>query len=120
MAVKNKTELIFVYNANSGVASAMVDYGKKLVAPSTYDCQLCMATYGPFGMKKDWKNFIESLEYPVRFLHKDEFVNEFSDKATFPCMIKNHNGKLTTAISSQEFSKIESLDDLKTEVSNSI
>lgn len=107
------SELLFVYNANSGVGNALIDYGKKLVAPNNYDCNLCMASYGPFGMKKDWKQFIKSLDTPVKFLHKDEFEKRFtSRKQKYPCLVGIQNKQLTTLLSAKDFESIQTLDQL--------
>ena len=36
--------LIFIYNANGGIFSAMADAAHKLVSPETYPCSLCAIT----------------------------------------------------------------------------
>ncbi|MEM6997881.1 MAG: hypothetical protein AAF413_03130 [Patescibacteria group bacterium] len=109
-------ELVFTYNADSGIANALIDYGKKYLAPGSYDCQLCMLSYGPFGMKRDWKKFIESLDADVRFLHKDEFESEFPDwNVDHPSLIDAVQRRVL--ISSNDFANISSMEDLKTRVS---
>ena len=107
-------EYLFIYNANSGIGNALVDYGKKYISPDTYDCELCMVTYGPFGMKRDWKAFVGSLDLPVRFLHKDELLDEFGEvDTTFPALLRNQDGQLINILDSSDFAKVKTLNDLK-------
>ena len=65
-------KIIFIYNADEGKLNAAFDSIHKFVSPGTYQCQLCAMTHGSFGMKKDWKAFIESLGVEIQFLHRDD------------------------------------------------
>ena len=65
-------KIIFIYNADQGKLNAAFDSIHKFVSPGTYQCQLCAMTHGSFGMKKDWKAFIESLGVEIDFLHRDD------------------------------------------------
>jgi len=64
---KSNSKLLFIYNADSGIANALIDQGKKYLTPSEYACQLCMVSYGPLGMRKDWKKFVKRLPYEIVF-----------------------------------------------------
>lgn len=109
--------LLFIYNAESGLANALLDYGKKYVAPSKYDCQLCMLSYGPFGIKQDWKKFTKELPYNVKFLHKDELNAQYPDvKTTFPAVVRIQNNTSKTLLNGKDFKAIQSLDELKSAV----
>ena len=55
-------KLLFVYNANSGKLSALLDGLHKMVSPSTYDCNLCAMTFGHFLEDPTWKEFREKSE----------------------------------------------------------
>lgn len=82
------SELIFVYNANSGVFAAASDFVKKLTRPDEYDCNLCLVTYGAVKMKNPWKEYLDTLPHQKTFLHKDEFVKRFNDsKVVFPAVL---------------------------------
>ena len=70
-------QLIFVYNADSGWFNSLTDAVHKMVSPSTYQCSLCALTYGNVSMKKEWREFIESLPFDVLFLYKDEFIKHY-------------------------------------------
>lgn len=91
----------------------LVDYGKKYVQPSKYDCQLCMVTYGAFGMKSDWKKYIKSLNYDVEFLHKDEISTKYPGlKVALPAVIAVDDGSFKVILSAKDFIKIDSLGSL--------
>jgi len=109
-------KLIFVYNAKSGLANALLDTGKKYISPDKYDCALCMITYGPFGMKKDWKNFVHSLPYKVSFLHRDEFAKEYPSIKIHPPSLIITQKRFTELMQKSDFEKIHSIDELKQKV----
>jgi hypothetical protein len=110
--------LIFVYNAKSGLGNALLDTGRRYLQPKNYPCALCMITYGPFGMKNDWSLFLKTLPYPVRFLHKDEFLAEFpGTPVSFPSLMLLRNNYHTTLLTADTFKSISSLDELKNQVS---
>ena len=73
-------ELIFVYNADSGLKNAILDGAHKVLSPATYNCNLCQLTHGAFMEKKVWKEFRERHPIPMTFLHKDEFMKEYASK----------------------------------------
>ncbi len=107
-------KLLFVYNADRGIFSTMEDYVHKIIKPQTYQCNLCKLTYGNLGMKKDWREFVESLDIPVEFLHRDEFKASFPDEETnFPVAFIQINSKLTKFISQEELNNIKTLEELK-------
>ena len=106
-------KLIFVYNANSGAISALIDGLHKNFMPSTYQCQLCSLSYGRVSMKKEWKEFTKALPYTVEFLHKDEFEREHPDvKATLPAAYVDDGETVNEVISKTQFSRMNDLDDL--------
>ncbi|ADI73652.1 conserved hypothetical protein [Methanohalobium evestigatum Z-7303] len=108
-------KIIFVYNAESGMLNTLSDYFHKMTSPSTYPCNLCAITFGSFGMKNEWKEFINNLDVPVEFLHKDEFLDIYGiSDASFPCAykIKDENSPVLF-ITSKEINSCKTLDDLK-------
>ena len=91
-----KSELIFVYNANSGKLNAWLDSAHKIISPKTYACRLCDLTYGVFKENEEWARFRESVtnNYPsieLNFLHIDEFEKEYASKwlpkYEYPCIL---------------------------------
>ena len=119
--ISNGRILVFVYNADSGAINLVKDFWKKMLKPSSYECNLCMQTFGTFGVKKDWKKFITSIEIDTEFLHKDEFEEKYNIlDAKFPSAYLNENGKLTLIISSDEMNSAKSLDEMETLVLSKI
>jgi hypothetical protein len=107
-------KLIFVYNADSGFFSTLTDFAHKIISPDTYSCNLCKITYGNTGVKKEWKDFIQSLSIKSEFLHKDEFIKKYPDENNqeFPCVFVLQNNKLKLLISAKEINSVDSLDSL--------
>ena len=108
----SENTLIFVYNADSGLINEMKDYVHKIVSPSTYGCNLCAITYGNTGIKDEWRSFVDNLGIPVKFLHKDEFYETFSEKGSFPCVFLENSNKLDLFISSDEINNCRTLEEL--------
>jgi hypothetical protein len=125
MSDDNEKKLVFVYNADSGgFFTGLKDTLHKTFRKSTYQCNLCQVTFGAFGMKKEWKNYVDNLDTPVEFFKKDKFKfeflhrDEFKDKylvenAQFPsAYIETENG-LELFISQEEMNAVKSIDELK-------
>jgi len=108
-------ELIFVYNANSGVFAGLKDLIHKSVSPKTYGCNLCGLTYGGASMKQEWREFLDSLPVKVIFLHKDEFAKQYPRYAmtTYPVVFKKENGILKEFIYTDEINHQKTLDALQ-------
>jgi hypothetical protein len=106
-------KLVFVYNADSGVFHELKDYVHKAVSPSTYGCNLCAITFGSLGMKKDWKNFVEGLDLPVEFSHRDEFADRYpSIDVQFPAAFVKRGSDITLLIAHTEINRAKSVEDL--------
>ena len=104
-------KLIFVYNAGSGLFNSLGDSVHKLVSPETYECNLCRLTYGLTSMRDEWREFVESLDMKVEFLHKDEVLDEMKGKE-LPAVFLD-DGKVRLLVSAKELNKAKSIDDLK-------
>ncbi|KKL67403.1 hypothetical protein LCGC14_2135310 [marine sediment metagenome] len=108
-------KLVFIYNANSGVISTIKDFWKKILRPSSYQCNLCTQTFGVFSMKKDWKEFIKRLKINVEFLHRDEFEEKYKiDDAKYPSAYLKQNEILSLLITQEEIDSVKSLDEMET------
>jgi hypothetical protein len=109
-------ELIFVYNAKSGLFNKATDFAHKLVSPKTYNCSLCCITYGNFSVHNEWAEFIKSLKMPVKFLYKNDFEGLFPNIFTiYPVIylaIGNSMLKLLTASEIGEVNKSGHLTEL--------
>lgn len=69
--------LIFVYNAEAGVAAGLRDSIHKLVSPATYPCSLCAITYGLVGMRAAWRDWLERQSLAAEFYHRADFHAAF-------------------------------------------
>jgi hypothetical protein len=108
-----KPVIIFVYNADSGLFSKLRDYAHKIVAPETYECNLCKVTYGSTGMKAEWKEFIDRLDLEVQFYHRDEAPAKFPGiRGPFPAAYLQKGDRLEPFISAEEINHCRSLGDL--------
>ena len=108
-------KIIFVYNAKSNLFSMFTDYVHKAVSPSTYQCSLCILTYSNLGMKKEWKEFIESLQGEKVFFYKDGFVEKFPEYSTsiFPAVFIEEKGRLYELLTAAELKSYHSLSELQ-------
>lgn len=107
--------IIFVYNAYSSFFSMILDAVHKTVAPKTYQCNLCGLTYGSVSMKKEWKEFINTLPCSVHFLHRDEFTKQYPAFASlsFPAAFSIKDKNVQELISAEEINRQKSLEELK-------
>ena len=128
--------LLFVYNADSGVLNALKDLWIKTVTPERYECQLCAVTYGPTGMKREWRRFVaglssevlsanraadDGLEAPVGFLHRDELAARYGlTGVPLPAAFLLVDGQPQPWLSAEQLNACRSLSDLKTLVQNSL
>ena len=110
----NERKLIFIYNADSGVISLVKDFWKKILRLSSYECNLCMQTFGAFSMKKDWKSFINNLNIDTEFLHRDEFEKKYYiNNAKYPSAYIYEDGNLSLLISDEEMNSVKDLDEME-------
>ena len=103
--------LLFVYNADSGLFNTMADIGHKIFSPDTYQCDLCQLTHGYFSERGQWREFIDSLGIECRFLHRDEFRKAHPDRSdTLPAVFLQTGNELALCIGSEQLKEINSLD----------
>ena len=109
---KMENELIFVYNADSGIMNAVKDYFHKVISPKTYECSLCTLTYDILGMKSEWKKAIKETGIKTIFLHKDELAERYSLSFELPVVLLKKGDKIRVLISAEQMNKIRSLNEL--------
>ncbi len=105
---------LFVYNADSGLASALFDSAHKLLSPATYECNLCALTHGLTGPKKAWTEFLKSLPEEPDFLHRDEFKEQYPEHAgvALPAIFRIENRKATLLADGTTLSRLQTLPEL--------
>lgn len=112
MAVK--PTIVFVYNADSGLFNTLTDIAHKIFAPQTYECNLCAITFGNFGMREEWKAFLETLPVELEFLHRDELQRQYGlEGGALPAIFQKSAAGLELWISAAEINACSSIDDLK-------
>ena len=70
MAEHRIERLSFIFDANSGLGSALIDSVRKVIRLN--GCDLCTITHGLTGEKKEMASCRESLGEPVDYVHRDE------------------------------------------------
>ncbi len=118
-------KLVFIYNADSGLINAVKDYFHKKRSPETYQCNLCMQTFGAISMKKDWKNYVNNLDIPAEFLHKDEFEKKYAEQVPihevkYPSAYFKNGSNMNLFVSQDEMNAVKSLDELKDMISRKL
>ena len=93
----------------------LTDYVHKAVAPSTYNCNLCALTYSNFGMKKEWEEFIETLDGVKIFLYKDDFIKKYPEHSTIilPAILIEKNELLQVLLAAAELNCYHTLIELQ-------
>jgi hypothetical protein len=105
------TQLVFVYNADAGLASAALDWLHKIVSPRTYACSLCGVSYGHLGMRPEWREFIGTLDMPVRFAYRDRWATETAEAGDPPALwVVYAHGRREQRMRRADFDACASLD----------
>ena len=112
LCVGDESELIFVYNAKSGMVNELLDFAHKIVSPSTYNCNLCAISYGNFTMKKKWSDYISSLPVRSTFTYKDKVSEYGYNNIELPSIIFRNGSRSKVIISSEEINKLKKIDQL--------
>lgn len=106
--------LVFVYNADSGVFNALADLAHKMLSPRTYACNLCRLTYSPAGMRREWREFLQSLGLEIEFLHRDELRStQGLEDLELPAVLRRRGQTLSPWIAAAELEACSSLGELE-------
>ena len=105
------TELLFVYNADSGLFNTALDIAHKIFSPSTYQCKLCELTHGHFQIRKQWQQFVQALPVNIVYCHKDEYEENNPSAENYPfVMIQVNNNSPEVFVSAAGLGNCESLE----------
>jgi len=107
-------ELLFVYNADSGLFNAMADTAHKVFSPQTYACNLCKVTYGLMTEKRAWRRFIEDLDVDALFVHRDELRQRFPKlDIQLPAVLRRSDDQAPeVSLAAEALNRCESIDEL--------
>ncbi len=115
--------IVFIYNADSGLFNTLSDIAHKLISPGTYQCDLCTITHGVFKERDQWRSFVESLPLETSFFHRDEFIARYGAEDldfSFPCLLKEQDGKLSLLLSAEEIAQCNSVECLSELIRNQL
>ena len=113
-------ELIFIYNAKSGVTNALFDWAHKIISPNTYECNLCTITYNNLGKEKKWREFLENINIESRFYYIDHLKNLHFVKSPseLPCIYLKKDKNVTLIIDSDELNSFNNVNELIEKLKN--
>ncbi len=113
--------MILVYNAWGGIYPGIADIIHKEFFPSSYPCNLCFISFGAFGMKDEWKRFLDSLNYQKTELHKDQFKRNYQPAdLPLPAILLSTENKTEVLLSAAEINRFHTLTELIDAVRNKI
>jgi len=101
--------LIFVYNADAGLAQGILDSVHKLVSPATYRCSLCAVTHGALRMDPKWRAWLKQLPVPPAFYHRDD--SPFTG-IELPVVLIQREGAAEVLIPAERLNTLRSVDAL--------
>jgi hypothetical protein len=105
--------LIFVFSCSRGNLSAMKDYSQKQGGDTQAGCHLLALISSPVGIKKSWKRFIQDLGLPARFLHRDEYEEEFGELLIpLPAVFFHNDTTRSLFIAADELTREPAVEDL--------
>lgn len=113
-------ELLFVYNAKSGLKAAAIDYFHKIIHPSTYPCHLCALTYSNIGERKVWKEFVKNSAVKMTFHHIDDFEAEYNYTKNYPVILIKEKNTLTSFLDKNQINNIHSIENLISFIDNNV
>lgn len=106
-------KLVFVYNAEAGLAHGIMDSIHKVVSPSTYKCDLCAITYGLVRMKDEWRAWLERSGRQVEFFHRSDFRQAWPGvDVPLPAVLVQEEDALKLLVSAVELAHIGDVDQL--------
>lgn len=109
-----KPTLVFVYNAADGIFAAIGDAVHKAVSPDTYPCSLCAITYGAVSMRPEWRAYLKSLPYEVRFFHRPNFQRAYPTLAgvALPVVLLNQGANSRVLLDAATLDQVGDVNDL--------
>ena len=111
-----KPVLVFVYNAESGLFNTLGDVAHKIFSPETYACNLCALTHTAFGVRREWREFLESLDARLEFLHADELRERYGVAGRLPLLpaiLRRRGASLEEFVDAAAINSCRTLDELK-------
>lgn len=110
----NRGRLVFAYNADAGIAAALLDMVHKIASPATYPCSLCAITYGAVSMRRQWRDWLKELPVQPVFHHRPDFRAAYPQASdwTLPLVAVERGTALQPLIAAPELNAIADLGEL--------
>ena len=106
-------KLLFVYNANAGIAAGIMDSIHKTLSPSTYACGLCAITYGALRMDPKWKAWLATRSFESAFFHRPDFHAAYPAATNeLPAILIDDGIELVPVVKAHDFAAIADVDAL--------
>jgi hypothetical protein len=110
-----KTQLIFIYNADSGVSAGIKDSIQKIKTGRS-ECSLCSATWVAFNKKTSWSEKEKRLKVPFVYYHRDDMPEDISNfiqerNISLPAVLINEKGGLRVLVPSNRLDRCVGNDD---------
>jgi len=111
-------QLLFIYNADSGLYNTLTDMAHKLLSPDTYACDLCSITHGVFRERDEWRSFIESLPVESTFLHRDEFCRQYPEmnNISLPALMLKSDEGLVELLGQENIAACQTVNELSNRI----
>ncbi len=111
--VAKPKKIILVYNAWGGIYPGIADIIHKEFFPASYPCNLCFISFGTFGMKDEWKKFLDNLSYNRIEMHKDQFKRSYQpEDMPLPAILLSDGSKTEVLLSAAELNTFHTLQEL--------
>ncbi|MEP5938085.1 MAG: hypothetical protein ABJ239_07155 [Erythrobacter sp.] len=109
---------MIVYNAESGIITALLHALHKQFKPKTYPCSLCALTYGWVSMRSRWRKFLATLPVEPVFHHSDDFAEAYPkvDVALPAILIRPAGEQPTVLITAAQLDAMSGIEELISEV----
>ncbi len=119
--INGKQKIVLAYNAWGGIMPGAVGFLHKFFSPSTYPCNLCRLSHGVFGIKKEWKHFLDSLPLDKVYLDKDEVRKKYlPDDIQLPAILLSDSIHTRMLVNAYELNSVHNLHNLITLVNNKL
>ena len=110
-------QLVFVYNADSGMFNTLTDIAHKVFSPQTYECNLCAISHSYLSERSEWKDFISNLGAECEFLHRDEFEKKYQIKdKDYPIIFVKNENSLDVCLDANAINGCDDMDKLKDKI----
>lgn len=94
---------------------------RTILSPRTYPCRLCALTYSNFGMRREWRDFVDSLDAQVELLHADELKARYGvEIVPLPAVFMEQGCEIKVLIHKDALDACRTLADLKFIVADSV